>query len=159
MLGSDAEALSVRDGGMVRLRGGNILRGSNGGGVAVTDHATLIQGGGHDIFNGEFEITGMSYARVRNVNIVGDVDISRHSGLRLRDDLADGVATVAGRVTIREDSYARMEGRDSGRTVDITGEVRCFDTESSLEESGVVTYTGTDCIDFNQPEPELPPVL
>ena len=160
--GIDAAALVVSNGAMARLRGGSTFEAilvldpeEENVAIEVADASSLHQGGDEDVIIGGMNIISNSYVRMRDVNITGNIGINRHSGLRLRDDSAGN--TVVGDVRILRDSYAFLEGRSNGRSVVITGDVVCFDTESSLQldtRRGDVNYADTDCTNFNQPEPE-----
>jgi len=143
----DEAALVVANGSTARLAGGSTLRatGEDVLGIDVKDHASLHQGGGSDEIIGGILINTHSYARMRNVDIAGDISITRISELRLRDDdwVPSGTPTVTGAVGIDRGSFARLDGGE------ISVGVFCRRGSNAQVSSDVVISSGVNtCTDF-----------
>jgi hypothetical protein len=145
----DSAALGVIWGGTARLRGGNTLT-SNGWAAYSQQGSTLLQHGGHDTLTGRIQVTIDSNAEFRNVKIVGPIEVSDHSVVRLRDRSGNpGNVSVTGNTSVSRDSGLNFLKGAGEQRVRVVGNITCADGESSLGASsstanitGKVTCTG-----------------
>ena len=121
--GTDATALLVKGGATARLNGGSTFTGVIA--IEVVDASSLDQGGDIDTVHGPFDIAGSSYGRLREVNLIGDLSVSRLSGLRM-------TGTTAGSVDLSWGSFARLDGGNV-----ITGGVSCSQGSQVQDRRGV----------------------
>jgi parallel beta-helix repeat protein len=149
----DSAALDLVRGSTVRLNGGNTLT-SNGFAIAATNGSTLIQHQhGHDKVTGRVQVTALSNAEFRNVDITGPVEVSDHSLLRMRDTSGiPGNVSVKGTMSVSQDSGLNFLKLAGDQRVKVSGNITCDDTESSISAPSTnVTITGTTkgCTGYN----------
>ena len=130
--GDDATALLVKEGATARLNGGSTFTGDIA--IEVVDASSLDQSGDIDTVVGPFDIAGSSYARLREVNLTGDLSVSRLSGLRM-------TGTTAGNVDLSWGSFARLDGGN-----EITGGVSC--SQGSQVQDNANLYELLNCSPF-----------
>ena len=130
------DTILVNRGSNLNLLGGNTVSNSAVGGgtaISVANESSMRQGfgdsGAISATSQALRVVNQSYADLRKFTLTGDVSVSRHSLLRLRQDT---VGLITGDVEVARDSAVSFAPDSSGSVV-VTGTVTCLDTESSAD--------------------------
>jgi len=110
--GDTCSTLGVYRDGLVRLRGGNVLKNLAGSFVLdAIQGSTVRQDGGSDVFEGLVEFASDTSADIRMAQITGNVRVTANSALRFRNSTVTGVLDIS-----------NMSNVDLERGVVMTGE-------------------------------------
>jgi hypothetical protein len=109
--GDTCATLGVYRDGLVRLRGGNVLKDQAGSFVLVAGQgSTVRQDGGSDVFEGLVEFGSDTSADIRMANIMGNVRVTANSALRLRDSMVTGVLDISNMSSVDLERGVVMSG-------------------------------------------------
>jgi hypothetical protein len=141
--GFNGATVAAYRGVTLKIRGGNVISNISVNPIALDpEHGVTVRqdlpGGSSvpDQILGNAFINNMTNVDVRDIDIVGNVEVQIHSVFRPRDN--SGNTTVTGDIRLRQDSAAVFPAPGAK----VTGRLICEGAESSFGGSGVFEIMG-----------------